>query len=687
MSHGFIKAVSSSFFCVLVLSTVTVSLSSFAKGKSVTTNEECNSFNSSQPAKAAQPPKANERSVEGGSPACSEFNTGSNTQNQQRQANDLKATASEAVPDVAFITGSIVSTSNAPISAAIVTALDTTGLSEPMTMSTDSNGVFNLALEPNRAYSIKIAHPDYGKQVIAAVTPDADMSTPLNRITMLERGNESSVAYDGPVTLEAKDGAKVVLDKSNFVDTDGQPFAGDMKVSVTPIDVSNARLVDAFPGTTLGLVQGSVVPELVISLGATEFNFTHDGDRVNLASGATAEIEIPLYVSNYPDGRAIEVGHQIAVSSMDESSGVWKQEGVGSVVRASESPSGFSLRATVTHFSWWSADVAMSTPPGDSTPNTGVAYMEVTINAPQGVTGSAVVEATAQNLVNWQGSTVSIAVDFGQTTASLPIPANREVCVVVYLYYDSGTSGLTNELCLNEVSEATAYLFVTLGEEGPIDAAAQPQTGDDTAFIQGYVGIQTPPLIVAPVTIETTVNYSIVSGTLPNGLSFDFANNVATLVGTPTTAGEQTFIIRATDGDLNFDDITITYNVSSMSPAPMIADDQDLFFTDTLTAPGETIQVNLSDLITNVGGPVDFWIEVDDSAEQTECRNRYETLGGKSPSFDLRLPDSVSLNSLSGSLTFTAPGYWAGCLGAVNENGMSIFLFSFEVFDAAAQSG
>jgi hypothetical protein len=596
-------------------------------------------------------------------------------------SNEGFITASEPVNDASHLLGRIVSASGTAINNVQIIAIDTTELTQPVTSQSNSNGEFSLALEAQTQYVLQLTAPNFSNQVIPVLSPATNNTFKLNNLVMAERGDLHSIPTDGEQTVVAADGASVTFDKANFVDVNGQPLFGDMQLTVTPVDISHTGSIDAFPGLFLGASEDGTTPELIVSLGVVEFHFTHNGQPVNLASGATADILVPIYVNQYPDGQTIEAGHTTSLRSLNETTGIWSLEGTGTIVHSTDSPTGLAYQATVTHFSWWGSDVAISTPAGDTTPNTGVANAVIIVYAPSGIEGLAVIEATAQGLENWRGSTVSINVNMGEATPSLYIPANREVCFTAHLYFSSGTTNSTNQNCINVASQVTAFLYVELGEAGPIDVSVTPQLSDDTAFIQGFVNVQSPALRIAPATIETTVSYQLLSGILPAGLSLDIVDNVLNLVGVPTTAGEETFVIQALD-DLGYtDDITVTYNVSSLSPPPIILDDTDRFYTGEITTEGGTTHVNINDLVTNIGGPINQWQEVSSAADQDECISMYSSAGIKGASADLTLPTSVSLNSATGQLTFNSAELWLGCLSAVNNEGSSILLFGFEIID------
>ena len=593
-------------------------------------------------------------------------------------------TVNEPVIPTSHISGRILNINGTPISNVDITALDNSGLIEAVITQSDSNGEFSLTLAAQTNYVLQLSGPSVSMKVIPVTSPSENNTFSFNDLVMINRGAVESISVDGEQTIASHDGASVRFDKANFVDANGQPLVGDMQLTVTPLDVSNTRSISAFPGLSLGIPEGGVTPEMIVSLGAVEFHFTHNGEPVNLASGATADILIPIYVNQYPDGQAIEVGQTTPLRSLNEATGVWSQEGVGTIVYSNDSPTGLAYQATVSHFSWWGSDVAIATAPGDTTPNTGVAYTVITVNGPAGINGVAVIEATATGLVNWRGSSVSTIVDIGDSSPPLPIPANRDVCYIAYLYYDSGATGITNSVCENIASESTLNLTINLGVVAPIDVSVMPEVSDDTAFVQGYVGVPSPKLRIAATTIETTITYQLFSGSLPAGLSLSIFGEALELVGIPTTVGEETFIVRAIDADGNFDDITVTYNVSSIAPPPIIVINTNRFFAGEITTVGGTAQVNLNGLVNNIGGAINRWREVVSLADQAECSTMYSNAGLKGHSADLSLPASVTLDIVTGDLTFNSAEFWLGCLRATNSQGKAIFLFGFEITDTSS---
>ena len=155
--------------------------------------------------------------------------------------------------------------------------------------------------------------------------------------------------------FEGDDGARVTLPIDGFVNEAGETVTGDVEMTFTPLDVRDDGNLRAFPGSFSAVTNGGNQGELV-TFGLTEYNFEQDGETVQLAPGKKATIEIPYYLENNTEGNPVQVGDIVPLWSLDESSGLWVEEGNGSVVASAGSPTGYALRAEVTHFSWWNID-------------------------------------------------------------------------------------------------------------------------------------------------------------------------------------------------------------------------------------------------------------------------------------------------------------------------------------------
>ncbi len=197
---------------------------------------------------------------------------------------------------------------------------------------------------------VRLSRPGYSSQVVQ-VGVLADTTTTLFFDTAMrprDAAIEVPEAEDG-FMKRARDGVMVELPPDALMRADGEMASGAVSLSMTPVDVADPEEVRSFPGRFEGL-QPDGSSALLLSLGTAEFTFEQGGEELQLAPGKTATIEIPIYTSE------AAIGEEIPLWSMNETTGAWVQEGVGTVAESSSSPSGLALVAQVGHFSWWNID-------------------------------------------------------------------------------------------------------------------------------------------------------------------------------------------------------------------------------------------------------------------------------------------------------------------------------------------
>lgn len=141
----------------------------------------------------------------------------------------------------------------------------------------------------------------------------------------------------------ALDGVTITFPENAFVQN-GQPYAGEVIVSLDHIDPTSDDLHQLMPGMLMGVMNEE--PQLLLSYGmvGAELNDA-SGQAVQLASGITATVRFPVM----PD-QQLNAPPSIPLWWFDEALGYWVQEGEAQRV-ANE------YIGQVTHFSWWNVDV------------------------------------------------------------------------------------------------------------------------------------------------------------------------------------------------------------------------------------------------------------------------------------------------------------------------------------------
>ena len=458
-----------------------------------------------------------------------------------------------------------------------------------------------LTIDADTNYSIKAITSGYAIQIIpfrsAALNGNVDLD-----ITLIPRGNEITISGAGSFAEEGADGAAVSFTTSDFVDADGNPVVGDIQLTITPVDVSQPATLAAFPGEFTGILEGSGDSTPIISLGTVEYEFTANGQPINLAPGATADVLIPIYNFTYQDGSNIAVGDTIPLWSLNEDTGVWDQEGTGTVIASIDSPTGLALSATVSHFSWWNCDVSMQS-----------ARVEVTVIGPD--SGTATIFGTTAANIGFRPNQVNTTIPVNSTSSPLFIPSNNQTCLWVSVNFNNGSSVTTPQQCVTPAPSALITLTFGTGSTEPLDILATPGDDTDIVFITDYLQSPIDTILLSPVSIESQVSYTVVSGGFPVGVNLTTVNaRQAEISGITTESGNFSAVVLATDDEGNTDEITVNLTINPDIQPPLLTQGSDFL------NPSGISTVNLNDF--NDGGfavnwsllePLPVWISFDNN--------------------------------------------------------------------------
>jgi len=168
----------------------------------------------------------------------------------------------------------------------------------------------------------------------------------FTKIGLIKKENATGnfVASSGG-TVSKIDAEKVIFNPNTIVDESGQPYSGVVTVYSHHFDPENPNLVELMPGNLSGIDANSDLVQLVTySMVMVELEGAN-GQPLNLKEGTTATIEFPL------KGEAANTApDEIPLWSMDESNGIWVEEGIAT-------KDGKLYRGTVGHFSFWNCDI------------------------------------------------------------------------------------------------------------------------------------------------------------------------------------------------------------------------------------------------------------------------------------------------------------------------------------------
>ncbi len=238
------------------------------------------------------------------------------------------------------------------VDGALLAGVTVTVVGGTASATTDGDGRAVIATPRGVPAVLRFAKSGYAAQVKRADVP-SDVDGSYLEVTMRTRDGATTLANAAAGgTLTGRDGARVTFLPNTLVDSSGNAVSGAVDVAMTPIDVVNE--VGAFPGRFEGL-RATGEQGVILSYGTVEFGLEGLAGGVQLAPGKHATIEIPIYTGLNMQGLPLQVGDTIPLWSLNERTGGWTEEGVGTVV-AGDQLGSFALLAEVTHFSWWNCD-------------------------------------------------------------------------------------------------------------------------------------------------------------------------------------------------------------------------------------------------------------------------------------------------------------------------------------------
>jgi len=236
-----------------------------------------------------------------------------------------------------------------PVSEAIVTVLRKIDEEwvEIGTTQSDSNGLYEVnAIGIAEQFVLKVETPDYVNNSIILGNTSEELDIVSSQL-LYEADQANTFALDEAVNLSDGNVNLVEIPAEGLQTQSGADPVGLIEASVTQIDPSSDPQL--MPGNYQALGENGE-SQLIESYGAINVALTDaNGDRLNLKSGETAKIKIPVaaIAANPPA--------EIPLYFFDENSGLWQQEGSAQfVIHDGQS----YYEGEVSHFTTWNADRA-----------------------------------------------------------------------------------------------------------------------------------------------------------------------------------------------------------------------------------------------------------------------------------------------------------------------------------------
>ena len=241
------------------------------------------------------------------------------------------------------VTGKVVDNSNNAVAGATVKAGSNT-------TTTDSRGLFrfnNIQLDKYSAV-ITVEKSGFfkGYRVFSA-SPNNTNFVKLKLVSKTLIGSIDAVA-GGSVSLP--DNSKITLPASGIVvRLNNQSYSGSVKVYAEVIDPASADIAQIVPGSFQGTdAANNRVTLKSYGMLAVELE-GNSGEQLQIAAGKTAKLKFTI-----PSSLRSTAPATIPLWSIDETTGLWKQE--GNATKGTDYYEG-----DVSHFSFWNCDVSTPT--------------------------------------------------------------------------------------------------------------------------------------------------------------------------------------------------------------------------------------------------------------------------------------------------------------------------------------
>ena len=210
------------------------------------------------------------------------------------------------------------------------------------TAITDNNGMFviNDVSVKERLGFITAQKPGYLKGMRSVVPTTG---TNMINIMLVAETLVSTVASGSSSEVTLSNGAKVSFDGA-FKDENGNAYSGNVDVYMYHLETSNPAIESIMPGN-LQAENANGEERVLVSYGMLNVELKGaSGEKLNIADGSVAQIELPINpAQNGVAPATIPLWH------FDEVSGVWMEDGEATLV-------GGKYQGEVSHFSWWNWD-------------------------------------------------------------------------------------------------------------------------------------------------------------------------------------------------------------------------------------------------------------------------------------------------------------------------------------------
>ena len=166
-------------------------------------------------------------------------------------------------------------------------------------------------------------------------------------VIQLVRKTMSGVIKNEGGTVNLSNGSSITLSANSVTKAGGEPYTGDIRVFARYIDPSSPAIANELPGSFMAEDKsGRTVTLASYGMLAVELE-SSSGELLQIKKEHTAALKIRI-----PQDRVSSAPSSISLWSIDESTGIWKEEALAN-------KQGSYYVGNVSHFSFWNADFPM----------------------------------------------------------------------------------------------------------------------------------------------------------------------------------------------------------------------------------------------------------------------------------------------------------------------------------------
>ncbi|CAL2082332.1 hypothetical protein T190607A01A_11344 [Tenacibaculum sp. 190524A05c] len=210
---------------------------------------------------------------------------------------------------------------------------------------TDHNGIFTFTdASVYENFALIKASKDGYIQASRALIPNSNSSNDV-QITLLEKNIVGNVSSGSSSEVTLSNGSSVSFG-GDFLDSNGNPYNGNVDVSIHYLEPNQESTFTEMPGMLFGQRENGFASAME-TYGMLAVNlYSSTGEELNIAESSPATLKFPISTTT-PNAPV-----EIPLWYFDEEVGYWKEEGSATKV-------GNEYIAQVNHFTWWNCDIPL----------------------------------------------------------------------------------------------------------------------------------------------------------------------------------------------------------------------------------------------------------------------------------------------------------------------------------------